>query len=136
MNDQLTKSHASLTEKVQHIETVLPSKLDRGEVGYLESIVSKMGLYDSFRTATTGRLDSLEDFQQSATIRLSAHDHHLRSVDHFCGGVTDDLKLKAEQQDVLSLAAEVRDHDRRMDSFALQSALKEVGGLQLDCAVC
>ncbi len=126
VTDQLARAHAKLSSSVVAVEAVLPNKLDRSEVNYIESLADRVELYDAFRTDSTAQLQALQEFKQSALSRLSVHDSHLGSVDRFCGQVTVDLALLASKDELRIVANEVKGQGAQIKLLASKTSVVEV----------
>ncbi len=124
--DQLTKAHASLSAKVLLMESSLSSKLDRSEVDYIESIATKVGLYDDFRVDSITQLRDLQGSSRQAHELLATHAYHLQGVDAYFLRVNEQIGGKADSEDLLALTKEMEAHDKRLSLCATKVTVERV----------
>ena len=131
---KLQFAHTETVKRQNGLELVVSGKLDRNEIGYLDSLASNFSSFAEYQKETSATLERLREIQKINSENIShnkVHLSHLKSAVDCNSTKITTLTPKAETR---ALAKEISKHEELMKSFCQSGTVSSVSETNdIDC---
>lgn len=123
---RLERTQEGANLRLGGVESLLACKVDRSEVSQLESLQSRLGMYDSFKDATLAQLSRHEQSLEDLSARVATNTVHLEAADKAQDTVRAELLKLTPRADTRALARELEAISKSLHQFSTKAALQDV----------
>ncbi|KAJ1438781.1 hypothetical protein B484DRAFT_444391 [Ochromonadaceae sp. CCMP2298] len=136
--DQLSSAQLHQNNRTQTLESSVAGKIDRAECDHLQSLVSKVLLYDAFKSDTTQAMQELQHFRERSLQQYTQYEQQLSSLDAELQQAMLGLSRAATKKEAHALAKELQQHEQKLSQCATIADVQKIrddlgaagGGLQ------
>jgi hypothetical protein len=115
-----------LNSRMKSAELAIVGKMDRSEMGNLETLSSRLKMYDTFRDITTNHLEQLQTDLQIYGKQLETLFYHKSSSESDVDDLKKQVSMSASRSEMRNLAQVIDFHTQQLSQCSLISNLDQV----------